>query len=254
MKDWNARKAAKMAPFWRFFGGKFRATPRYPYPQKDTIVEPFAGAAGYSTRYADRNVILVERDPVIAELWRFLIGASAADIRAIPCVEAVADLPGCTPEGARILVGFSLNDGVTRPCNTLSAGRKKSAASGRKFEGWNEAKRNRIAAQVELINHWHILEGDYSSAPEIDATWFIDPPYIGGRGMGRCYRHGTTGIDYTALGAWCQARNGQVLVCEASGAEWLPFRDFGLVKAGPARKTSSEVIWSNEHATDEEQE
>ena len=49
-------------PFWKFYGGKWRAAPRYPRPLYSTIVEPFAGAAGYSTRYYQRDIILVEKE------------------------------------------------------------------------------------------------------------------------------------------------------------------------------------------------
>ena len=49
-----------LRPFWAYYGGKWRAAPRYPRPMHDTIIEPFAGAAGYSLRYPDRNVVLVE--------------------------------------------------------------------------------------------------------------------------------------------------------------------------------------------------
>jgi len=48
----------KLRPFWRYYGGKFRAAPRYPTPTHKTIVEPFAGAAGYSLRVDDLRVHL----------------------------------------------------------------------------------------------------------------------------------------------------------------------------------------------------
>ena len=59
-----------LRPFIRYYGGKWRAAPLYPAPMHSTIIEPFAGAAGYSMRYPDRDVILVERYPVIAVLRR----------------------------------------------------------------------------------------------------------------------------------------------------------------------------------------
>lgn len=62
--------------------------------------------------------------------------------------------------------------------------------------------------------------GDYTDAPDVAATWFIDPPY---QIAGREYRHDSRAIDYTALGAWCHARRGQVIACENVGADWLPF-------------------------------
>jgi hypothetical protein len=88
-------------PFFTYFGGKFRSAPYYPCATYRTIIEPFAKSAGYSMRYNDRNIILVEKYHVLAEMWRFLIGAKPEDILRIPTVEHVDDLPKDTPEGAR---------------------------------------------------------------------------------------------------------------------------------------------------------
>ena len=109
-----------LRPFWRYFGAKWRAAPHYPAPRHATIIEPFAGAAGYSLRHAERAVILVERDPAVAEVWRWLIGSSPADLRAIPLVECVDDLPASTPQGARLLVGFGFGAGDSRPRRRMS--------------------------------------------------------------------------------------------------------------------------------------
>lgn len=209
-----------LKPFWRYFGGKWRAAPRYPAPAHRSIVEPFAGAAGYSLRYADRHVVLVERDPTIAELWRYLIGVRPSEVRRIPEVQHVEDLPRWVPSGARSLVGFALNSGSATPCRTLSAGRRKMASMGRQFEGWTPALRDRVANQVGLIRHWRMIEGDYTCAPDRLATWFVDAPYA--NGPGAHYRHSE--INYRELGSWCRTRRGQVIVCEAHGARWAPFR------------------------------
>jgi hypothetical protein len=55
-------------PYFVYYGGKWRAAPRYPAPRHDVIVEPFAGSAGYALRYHERKIILVEKDAVLAEL------------------------------------------------------------------------------------------------------------------------------------------------------------------------------------------
>jgi hypothetical protein len=47
-------------------------------------VEPFAGSAAYATLHHDRDVILVEIDPAVAELWRYLVRAKASEIRRLP--------------------------------------------------------------------------------------------------------------------------------------------------------------------------
>ena len=235
-----------LRPFWRYFGGKWRAAPRYPFPRHATIIEPFAGAAGYSMRYPHRRVILVEKYHVVAEIWRWLIGASEAEILSVPCVEAVDDLPAGVAQGARWLVGFSLNAATAHPCNVLSAGRKRMAEMGRNFEGWNEAKRAQVASQVRAIRHWQVIEGDYTEAPDLEATWFVDPPY---RTAGHHYVHGSDTIDYAVLGAWCQSRRGQVIACEADdGADWLPFRRLGGIRGfgRDGADVSQEAIWTSD--------
>lgn len=233
---------SSIKPFWRYYGGKFRAAPHYPAPRFNTLIEPFAGASGYACRYPDRNVILIEKYPVIAGIWRYLTQAKSAEILSIPLVENVDDLPSWVPKEGRDLVGFWMNAATVSPCRTLSSGRKRLAKTGRKFEGWTEATRERIARQIKRISHWHIIEGDYTNAPDIEATWFIDPPYNNRAGSYYVY----SDIDYTALGMWCQERRGQVTVCENEGATWLPFEPFATFKfSGFNNKEGSrEVIWT----------
>src|SRR5690348_6932622 len=78
-----------LRPFFRFYGAKWRSVCRglYPRPIHDTIIEPFAGSAGYSLHYPERAVILVERDATLASIWRYLIGATAEDVMRIPLVD-----------------------------------------------------------------------------------------------------------------------------------------------------------------------
>jgi hypothetical protein len=232
-----------LRPFWRYYGGKWRSAPRYPAPVHGTIIEPFAGSAGYSLRYLELRVTLVERYHVIAEIWRFLIGVSESELLRIPCVESVDDLPTWVPDGGRWLVGFNMNTAGSQPRRTLSSGCRKLLSAGRKRQGWNEAQRAMVASQLGAIRHWKIIEGDYSDAPDVKATWFVDAPYQGRAGSH--YVHGSAKIGWSALGLWCACRRGQVIVCEASGADWLPFMDFGTVKSGPNSKTgtSAEAIW-----------
>lgn len=218
---------AGLHPFIRYYGGKWRAAPRYPKPIHDTIVEPFAGGAGYSLRYFERRVVLVEKYPVLAEMWRYLITAPPSEIRSIPCVDSVHDLPAWVPAGGRTLVGFAMNAATTRPCVNLSSGRRKLRASGGISEGWSSLHRERVSSQAEKIRHWRIIEGEYTSAPNAQATWFIDPPYQGK--AGRHYVHNS--LVYEECANWCLSRQGQVIVCEADGASWLPFSPFLSIKA-----------------------
>lgn len=193
-------------------------------------------------RWYDRDVILVDVDPCIAGLWAYLIRVSPAEILRIPYVEAVDDLPSWCPQEARDLVGFAMNAAVTAPCRTLSAGRKKLRAAGRIFEGWSEQHRACVAQGVERIRHWRAYCGTYAQiASAGSATWFVDPPYNNKAGAYYKYKS----VDYAHLGEWCRAREGQVIVCENEGADWLPFRPFAQLKAGLNNTTggSREVVW-----------
>lgn len=82
-----------LRPFIRYYGGKWRVAPLYPAPLYRTIVEPFAGAAGYSLRHHRHDVVLVEKYPPLAEMWRWLIAAAPADVLRIPVVDHVDELP-----------------------------------------------------------------------------------------------------------------------------------------------------------------
>lgn len=234
-----------LRPFWRYYGGKWRAAPRYPAPQCASIVEPFAGAAGYSLRYPDRKVILVEKYDVIVAVWRFLIGASRADVLSIPLVDSVDDLPDNVRDGARALVGFCMNSGAATPRRSMSAGQRFVRDRGRRLESWGAGRRDLVASQVDAIRHWTIVDGDYRAAPDVEAAWFVDPPYCQ---AGIHYRHSSRDIDYQTLGEWCRSRRGQVIVCEASGAEWLPFTPLAggvwcaLARTCTARKSRGFVI------------
>jgi hypothetical protein len=229
-----------LRPFWRYYGGKWRAAPRYPTPRHSTIIEPFAGAAGYSMRYPNRRVILVERYPVIAGIWRYLIAVKATEVRRIPTVDHVDDLPAWVPQEARWLVAMTMGAGTFSLRTTTSAGLLKRRAAGKLCEGWTEHMRERVAHQVDAIRHWQVVDGDYTAAPDVDATWFVDAPYAGSPGSH--YVHGSRAIDYVALGSWCRARRGQVIVCEAEGATWLPFRPLGET-VGVGGRRSREAVW-----------
>lgn len=242
-----------LRPFWRYFGGKWRAARRYPAPAYPhlPIVEPFAGAAGYSCAFSGefwrRDVTLVESNPVIAEIWRYLVATTAAEILSLPDVECLDALPASTPEAARLFIGMCFGAGDTRPRPAVSPMVRRDG-------GWVKL-RDRAARQVDRIRHWRVIEGDYTAAPDVEAVWFIDPPYQarggrdtrpGGRGRVR-YPCGADDLDFDTLASWCRSRRGQVIVCENDGAEWLPFRPFiDTATVGVRGQRSREVVWTND--------
>lgn len=205
-----------LKPFFTYYGGKFRAAPKYPQPKYDTIIEPFAGSAGYSVRYHSKNVILFDLDTKICTVWDYLINVSEHEVLALPLVfDQVSDLN--ITEGAKYLIGFWCNKGAAQPRNRPS----KWMRGGTNVNSfWGEAIRYRIASQIQYIRHWKITNDSYSNIQNYPATWYIDPPY---QNQGKHYKHGCSGIDYSDLGSFCKNRQGQVIVCEQSGADWLDF-------------------------------
>jgi hypothetical protein len=226
--------------FFNFYGGKYRAAPHYPAPRFVRVIEPFAGAAGYSLRHHERDIVLVERDPIIAGLWRWLIKATADEILALPLEipTTVRDL-GLDP-GPSALIGFwvtgAANGPRQSPCKWMRDGENP-------WGYWGDRVRSRVAAQVSAIRHWTVIEGDYADAPTEEATYFVDPPYA--NKAGSYYRQKFAG--HAALGEWCRTRRGQVIACENDGATWLPFRHFRDIQssssAGRGKKISKEVVW-----------
>lgn len=221
-----------LKPFWRFYGSKWRRAATLPAPEYGTIVEVCAGAAGYSLRHHNREVVLIERDPKIADLWRWLIAASPADVRDLPLLE-----PGQTvaslglPAGAGYLIGFWCGTGRTQPGQRLStwSSRNGSRAGGkanRAMSGWSPEVRARVADQVKAIKHWTIIEGDWLDAAhtlcDAPRTWVFDPPYQSP--AGRRYRYNE--IDYASMGAFIDTQApGQVLAFDQEGSTWRPWTD-----------------------------
>lgn len=245
-----ARGVTPLRPFISYFGGKWRAAPAYPAPRHARIVEPFAGSAGYSLRYWNRAVTLVEKYEPLAAVWQYLISVGPAEILALPILqvgERVCDVPRLTQE-QRWLIGYWCNAGAAAPRQTMLQMRDTDGYH-RRYKSWGEGVRARIAQQVSCIRHWRVIHGDFSEAPNVQATWFVDPPY---QGLGRFYPCGDRGIDFEQLGAWCRTRRGQILVCEAEGARWLPFQPFGKFKrnehGGRGNPLAREALWRNDAA------
>lgn len=215
-----------LKPFFTYFGGKYRVARRYPSPESETIIEPFAGAAGYSLRHPHHHVILNDLDPVVAGTWDYLIHVSADEIRSLPLYdgtwEKVTDLN--IPQEQQWLIGWWLNKGTTAPSLSPSAWMRSASSMGENY--WGEGIRERIASQVDAIRHWKITSSSFEEVADIDGTWFVDPPY---QVAGRSYKRND--VDYDQLSSWCLSRRGQLIVCENEGATWMPFQPFGDIKA-----------------------
>lgn len=233
--------ATGLKPFFTYYGGKWRAAPKYPRPLYGRIVEPFAGSAGYSLRYAHKQVRLFDTNEKVVGLWRYLISVSADEIMRLPVsVDHVDDVPG--PEEARWLIGFWMNKGSTGPCLRPSRWMRDGTRPG---SYWGTEIRHRIASQVDRIRHWKAFLMPYDQADYPSSTWFIDPPYDSP--SGRLYPQQFT--DYKHLGEWSRTRPGQVIVCEMDGAAWLPFEPLGSFKSLEGQRGKGrvhEVIWTGD--------
>lgn len=246
--------ATGLRPFFSFYGSKYRAARLYPEPAHSTLIEPFAGSAGYALRYPDRAVVLVDADEYIVGIWSYLLGASERDILTLPDLrpdQSTDDLP--IAQEAKWLIGMWINAGVSSPRKRMSSAARMPMAEriarwpGARALFWGEKVRQRIASQLPAIRHWRVIHSNYTGAPNITATWFVDPPYQGPAGSH--YRLRVD--DYNALAAWCRNQQGQVIVCEGDGAEWLPFKDMVAIRSNAMRTGRSwtrERVWLSSEA------
>jgi len=230
-----------MKPFFSYYGAKWTAAKYLGAPRRDVVVEPFAGSACYSTRWAPKKAILVDVSHDIVALWDWLIHGSVADVEALPdtfeCIDEVTALPA----GPSLLVRFWIAKGRAEASGALSPWyfRYRNATDCRV---WGPAVKARIIEQKPMIAGWHVMHGDYTKAPDVEAHWHIDPPYSGA--PGRRYPHDT--IDFAALAEWSRSRRGAVDVCENEGADWLPFERLCDVVSSRGRRDghrSAEAVW-----------
>ena len=202
---------------WGYYGSKSKIVNKYAPPKCDKIIEPFAGTAQYSLKYFHKEVLLFEKYELIVNLWKWLQSCSKQDILKLPilkCGENVDDFNWDCDE-AKHLVGFIITGGATQPKKTASKWKTVIRPNTQPY------KLKTIANNLDKIRHWNIIHGDYNEIPNETATWFIDPPYQFG---GEYYKFGSKDINYCELSNWCTSRNGEIIVCENSKANWLPFK------------------------------
>lgn len=217
-----------------YFGSKSKTAQYYPRPRYDTIIEPFAGSAQYAMRYWQRNVLLSDLNEKVVEVWRYLIGATKADILAMPILESGQSLNDFewTCQAQKWLMGFVVKAGNASPALVAGPWRWRSKTS---------RIVKRMAEDVGKVKHWQVRHCDYRELPNVEATWFVDSPYSK---QGTNYPYGSKDLDFGKLAEWCRTRRGQVIVCEALGADWLDFNPLGIQHG--SRRSTVEVVWLNE--------
>lgn len=233
-----------------YYGGKSKIIDLYPEPKHGLIIEPFAGAAAYAFRHArlgsGRTAWINDLDGRVASIWEFLLSPDAAEwVRAVWPVKVEAGrsyldyLGDGPPAGLVELFRAEANQGTQGARGVHN----QITSMGQKC--WPRTK-GKLLEIIPEISHWRFTRRDYGELSNIEATWFIDPPYA--NPAGQRYRTGN-GLNYSSLGQWCKSRNGQSIVCENSGADWLPFESLGdhrrvSIRSRYQKANAKEVIWT----------
>lgn len=231
----------RVGPFFKWFGSKWSAAGKYPAPKHATIVEPFAGSAGYACFHAHmHDVILYERNPQIRSLWHWLLEARPYEVREIP-----VDLePGTDIRTLGLSYGQELLLKHWQRTNTIGPSWKVSPW-GSKPGQWTDSTRRRIADELGWIRRWKI-RGEWDGHILGDSTWFIDPPYQFN------FQYGVKNFDYGNLAACVsklESLESQVIVCEAIGPKgerpnWLPFQEsHEQVTSRRKKQRSKELVY-----------
>ena len=136
-----------------YYGRKKQLVSNYPAPLQEVIVEPFAGAAAYSLykEHWRRQVHLIERDPRVADIWRWLIEDATP--------EKILSLPD-------LRVGEKSSEflHIIHAATKMAFAYKTIKVTPVLERNW-EISRRVMAASVPKVKHWTITCGDYTEAP-----------------------------------------------------------------------------------------
>lgn len=220
-----------------YYGSKNQLARYYQYPRYDTIIEPFAGSAGYAMYHLERDkslrAVLCEKSDKVFRAWQFLKTATEKDIDDYPIPKA----------GDRTSDFFAMASSAS---NAFLRSHYMTMTT--RMENRMRMELKRIKRLLPLMERIEIIKGSYSDIANVEATWFIDPPYqnINGtiRGQGYDLFCNSESIDYQDLATYCKMRMGQVIVCEQEGADWLPFRPFRSCTNSIHTKYT-EVLWTS---------
>jgi hypothetical protein len=216
-----------------YLGRKGRLASSYEEPQYDLVIEPFAGSMAYSLHWRPRAAIGLEANGFVVQLWRQLCGMSVSDIKTMQ-----------PPH-----IGTYTTD--------LYWMLTSSSATALKAKGltMNEFMYERALSQQQMTIREHnytrnsilYIHDDYREAPDVAATWFIDPPYSGVNGG---YHPEYSTLDYEELAMWCLDRKGQLIVCEDNNGWWLPFKPHrnsrGVRASKGVERKNAEFVWTSE--------
>ena len=211
-----------------YYGRKKQLAKHYPSPNCDTIAEPFAGAVAYSMYENNwkKNVILIEKDSKVFAIWDWLINSASE--------EEIKNLP-------HLKIGEKSSEflHIIHVATKMAFYFKTIKVTAVLERNW-EISRRVMSENLHKVKHRQIFNSGYFLTPDIEATWFIDPPYKGEAGLG--YKHSSKMLDYESLANWALSRKGEVIFCEGKEGDYLPFKPLVDLK-GVAGKVSKEVIY-----------
>ena len=211
----------------------------YPPPKYNLIIEPFAGSAAYSCYHLmkdkSKQAVLYEKDLTVVDAWSKVRFLTREEIENYP-------VPKIGEYTSDFLIMTCAVSNAASKCNKM----KYTERMDKVFQ----IQKKRILRLFDIRNRIWVWSGDYSLASDIEATWFIDPPYQvlqasttafpNGNGYSRTC--GADCIDYKKLADFCKSRKGQVIVCEKEGANWMDFQVFKTNKTS-LNKKYNEVIY-----------
>lgn len=190
----------------------------YPKPLEGLpIIEPFCGGAGYALNYYSQPVIIYDVNPLLQELWPWLINeATTDDVMSIPL-----NLPEGTDirtiglsRGQQILLKHWQRTNNVGNCWTISSWGSKSGQ-------WTANTRARVAVEIHAIRHWKFQPIDWTQR----GTYYCDPPYQFN------YQYGIKGFNYANyVDNLSKVPQGSLIIAsEAVGKggeipEYLPFQ------------------------------
>lgn len=225
-----------------YYGGKSKIAHLYPAPTRGLIIEPFAGSAAYAWLHRKgREVWLNDLDARTYSIWKFLTSDEASDI-----VELF--VPHIVEPGWKVSEFIpNIFPGLIEICraeaNQGTQGAKGVHDQITKMGAKCWKVKRKLREVIPEVKAWKVTNLNYADLINVDATWFIDPPYSNIAGQ----RYRTSVVDYEQLGWWCLQRKGQIIVAEGEGANWLDFQPFDhprvQIRSRYQKSASKEVMF-----------
>lgn len=165
-----------------YYGGKSKIAHLYPAPSHPLVIEPFCGAAAYSLRWGwCRQIHINDLNTDTYDVWQWIASP-----------EALADIEKYVPDMADIHIGMRVSEfadpNMARGLRLILQASCNGGTFGQSGQ-WDQITKIGIKVYSLLKDKlrwlcpyvrsrgWTITNLDYRQLPNVEATWFIDPPY-----------------------------------------------------------------------------